>query len=140
MTDKLTEHFSLHELTSTTTHYDNTPPSSVVCGLERLAVALELVRSACGNRPIQVASGYRSVALNSAIGGAATSDHMNGLACDFTIAGLPLPEVMIKIMNSGMKYDQLIMEPTWIHIGIGSRMRQQSLYTADKRNYYEFIG
>ena len=140
MTDKLTAHFYLHELTSTTTHYDNTPPSSVICSLYRLAEALELVRSACGNRPIQISSGYRSEALNSAIGGSATSDHMKGLACDFVINGLSLPEVMNKIMNSGIKYDQLIMEPTWVHIGIGERMRQQTLYTTDKRNYYEFIG
>jgi uncharacterized protein YcbK (DUF882 family) len=139
MTDKLTQHFSLPELTRTDTGLDNTPSNAIVDNLYKLAMTLEGVRSACYSMPVRISSGYRSAALNSTVGGSATSDHVNGLAADFTVDGLDLVDIMNAIIDAGIKFDQLILEPSWVHIGVGSRMRQQALYTRDRSNYFEYI-
>ena len=124
----LTEHFSLEEMTVTQQRgMDNTPLLSVVSNLYKTAQFMEQVRSMLGH-PIIITSGYRSPLVNKAVGGAANSDHMNGLACDFICPkfGSPL-EICRVIQRSGLKYDQLIMEGTWVHVGLGHRMRQQTM-------------
>jgi uncharacterized protein YcbK (DUF882 family) len=47
-----------------------------------LAKAFEAIRSACGDTPIVVGSGYRTVAWNSKVGGAKGSQHIEGRALD----------------------------------------------------------
>jgi uncharacterized protein YcbK (DUF882 family) len=124
---KLTEHFSLKELTATSTGYNNMPPNHVVDNLHKLAVVLEKVRSVCGDLPMSVSSGYRSPDVNNAVGGAKTSAHVLGLAADFTVATLGLRQVFDMIRSSGIVYDQLILEPRWIHLGLSATPRQQNL-------------
>ncbi|UPW41204.1 hypothetical protein [Sigmofec virus UA08Rod_5080] len=48
----------------------------------RIAYFLEFLRNFIGNKPIFITSGFRSPALNTAIGGALESDHLNMLAVD----------------------------------------------------------
>jgi len=135
----MTPHFTLSELTATNTGYDNTPPNHIVENLYTLAMFLERVRD-CVGRPIMISSAYRSPDVNAKIGGSPTSDHMQGLAADIKVNGLAPASVARMIKNSGIKYDQLIVEPTWVHVGIGSRMRNQNLITKDGKTYNEFNG
>lgn len=124
---QLTEHFSLRELTATNTGYENNPPNGIVDNLHTLAQALEKVRAACDNKPIRVLSGYRSPDVNAAVKGSKTSAHMKGLAADFIVGNMTLKEVFNTLRKSGIVYDQLILEPTWIHIGLADVPRKQNL-------------
>jgi hypothetical protein len=121
---KLTEHFTLDEFlvseTAARLGIDNSPPNNVFLNLTETARRMEKVRELLGV-PIRITSGYRCPALNKAIGGAAESFHMLGLAVDFIAPtfGTPL-DICLKIAASGIKYDQLIHEfgrNGWVHIG-----------------------
>lgn len=132
---QLTDHFSLEELTESQTAarrgIDNTPTPAILDNLTRVAQMLERVRTALGAKPILVSSGYRSPALNKAVGGASNSAHLNGLAADFTCPAFGSPqEICRKIQTSGIPFDQCIFEDTWVHLGLaaaGQKPRQQLL-------------
>jgi hypothetical protein len=132
---RVTDHFTLEELTQSETaarrRIDNTPSSAVVENLTRTAQTLEQVRALLGARPVLISSGYRSPALNAAVGGATNSAHMTGLAADFLCPGFGNPlEICRKIAASNIFFDQLIQEGTWVHIGLAAaaqKSRQQVL-------------
>ena len=121
----LTAHFSLAELTITQVRgVDNTPPPEVIEHLKILAAGLEEVRALLG-KPVLVNSGYRSPAVNVAVGGAVHSAHMLGYAADFICPGFGTPlEICRKIADTDfIRFDQLIEEGTWVHISFDPRMR-----------------
>ncbi|MFB7497931.1 D-Ala-D-Ala carboxypeptidase family metallohydrolase [Streptomyces sp. NPDC056161] len=55
--------------------------------VRRLMYRLEAVRGRAGNSAITVNSGFRSVAHDSSVGGAANSMHVYGVAADVVVAG-----------------------------------------------------
>jgi len=123
---KLSPNFNLSEFTrsgvAARLGIDNTPPEVVVECLRSLCVnVLEPVRAHFG-RPVTIQSGYRCQALNKAVGGAATSQHVLGQAADFEIPGVANADV-VKWMAANIKFDQLIAEllsesdgsAGWIH-------------------------
>ncbi|MBE0612376.1 MAG: DUF882 domain-containing protein [Burkholderiales bacterium] len=124
MAKKLSDHFTLEELilsqTATRKGIDNTPPPQVVANLRKLAQALEQVRELLGGAPILVSSGYRSPALNKAVGGAKNSAHMLGLAADFTAPAYgTVLQVTRKVAASDIAYQQVIHEfGAWVHLGL----------------------
>lgn len=131
----LTIHFALAELTHSQTAdrrgIDNTPTDEIVENLMSLAQTLERVRVLLGSRPIVISSGYRSPDLNRAVGGARNSAHLYGLAADFICPGYGTPLQICKaIAASGIDFDQLIQEGTWVHLGLsqpGQKSRRQVL-------------
>jgi zinc D-Ala-D-Ala carboxypeptidase len=134
---RLSEHFTLAELTvsewASRNNVDNQPTLDIIESLKKLALRLEEVRTVLG-KPIHINSGYRSPKVNKAIGGKPTSSHQYGLAADLISPEFGTPEqICQEIMESGIKFDQLILEyPTpegggWVHLGIGKQMRQQVL-------------
>lgn len=128
----LSPHFTLAEMTVSETAarrgIDNDPPPDVVERLKHTALGLEAVRTRLG-APIVVSSGYRSPALNAAIGGAQNSDHTRGDAADFICPGFGAPSTIVSALkDSGIQFDQLIEEfGRWVHISFGPRMRGQVL-------------
>lgn len=142
---KLSEHFTLEELTFSQTAarkgINNTPNNSVIENLKQLCVLLEEVRDVCG-APIRISSGYRSPALNVSIGGAKNSQHCLGQAADFTVLGLTVTQVIDYIIEAGLPYDQLIHEfDSWVHISIpnlGKQPRQEVLII-DKRGTRPYL-
>ena len=141
----LSPHFTLSELTRTSSGISNVPTDAEVKALEALATTLlEPVRARFG--PVSIHSGYRGPAVNAAIGGSKTSQHMKGEAADFHCPGARLEDVMRWIVHdSGLHYGQVILEgrhgpPTWIHLSLGQPYRvgskcQQALTTRDGVNY-----
>lgn len=128
----LTPNFSLEELSVTQQRgLDNRPPPPVAARLQETAEQMEAVRALLGDRPITVTSGYRSAAVNRAVGGAARSAHMKGWAVDFNCHrfGTPL-EVCRAIAASPLTFDQLIEEGSWVHISFDPRRRRQVLTKA----------
>ncbi len=129
MATQLTAHFALEELCATQhREFDNTPPPEVVGTLRNTAARMEEVRRLLGDRVISVSSGYRSRALNRAVGGARTSAHLTGHAVDFNCYGFGDPIAVCRALAaSSMSFDQIIEEGTWTHISFDPRMRRQVL-------------
>lgn len=125
---RLSTHFTLQELTVTGTGLPNIPN----------AIELEYLRALCGsilqplresvNAPIVVSSGYRSQAVNRAVGGAANSQHTLGQAADFTVAGMSTRQTVERIQFLKLPFDQVIEEfGRWVHVSIGPKHRRQVL-------------
>lgn len=128
---KLTEHFTLEELTVSETAarkgLDNHPNSDIITELTKLALFLENVRILVG-KPIQVNSGYRSPEVNASVGGSKTSQHCKGQAADIRIKGMSPDDVMKALIKSDLPFDQLIREyDSWTHVSISDKPRRQAL-------------
>ena len=76
--------------------------------------------------PIRISSGYRSNALNDAVGGSKTSQHSKGEALDIDadIYGGITNKQIFDFVKNNLEFDQLIWEfgtdnePNWIHVSI----------------------
>lgn len=112
---------------------DNTPPADVVERMRKICQLLEAVRVRLGGAPIVINSGYRSQKVNALVRGAATSQHCKGEAADFIAPRFGNPaEVCAALRDSGIEYDQLILEyGRWTHISVSDKPRHQAL-TIDK--------
>lgn len=136
------KYFSISELTYSTKakelHIDNTPFSySIIDNLTVLAEnLLDPIREAWG-APIIITSGYRSDALNKAVGGSKTSAHRYGLAVDVVPKEMAVFDEFAAFVKDYLKdkeYDQLILEQKgssrWLHIGyksVDGKQRMQNL-------------
>jgi len=124
---KITEHFSLEELTDTShREFDNTPNEAERANLERLALFLEQVKELLGGKPIMINSAFRSKQVNDAVGSKDSSQHRIGCAADIRVPGMNPDEVCKKIIGSSLLYDQIIREfynpeakaGGWTHISV----------------------
>lgn len=129
---QLSPNFSFEEaiLSSTALRkgIDNNPPEAVFENMKEVALRMEVVRNLIGSKAIHIDSWYRCTELNEAVGGAWDSAHLLGWAVDFicTVFGSPL-EICKFLAASGIKFDQLIQEGSWVHISFAPRMRQELL-------------
>lgn len=134
---QLSERFQLHEFlrsqTASRLGIDNTPTDTVIRKLQALCHnVLEPVRLEFG--PVRISSGYRSPALNKAIGGSASSQHCLGEAADFEVPGVSNLDVA-QWMHRKLNYDQLILEfytpgqpnSGWVHVSWRPNYRNQEL-------------
>ena len=126
----LSNNFSLEEFTRSETAdrlgIKNRPLFEHVLNLSYLASRMEAVRRLLGDRSITITSGYRCHRLNVAVGGSATSDHTRGLACDFIKPlGYSNNELKDLFLSKFGKFDQVIIYPSFIHLGMGAQMRRQ---------------
>lgn len=125
---KLTEHFTLEELTNSPTakrlNIDNTPSEKIEEELMETAQLLEKIRTVY-KKPIIVTSGYRCEKLNKAVGGAKTSQHMKGQAADIrSVSDTPQDNkdlfmtIMGMMIQKEIEVGQLIDEYNynWIHV------------------------
>ena len=116
----LTPHFTLEELTVTNHRtLDNTPNSSEINNLRRLAEMLEEVKTLLDGKPIMINSGFRSKAVNDAVGSKDSSQHRVGCAADIRVPGLTPDQVVKAIIGSPIAFDQIIREfDSWTHISV----------------------
>lgn len=119
---KLTEHFTLEELTKSDIaiqhNIDNTAPANIILNLTRLANLLEQVRSVL-SKPIIVTSAYRNLKVNAMLDSKPTSQHCIGCAADIKVSGMTPNDIVYRIVNSTIQYDQVIREfDSWVHISI----------------------
>ncbi len=137
---QLSPNFGLAEMirsdTAARRGLDNTPTPAVLAELQRTAELLEKVRTVLGMRPILISSGYRSPAVNAAVGGSATSAHCFGMAADFTCPEFGSPLEVCRELETYAEmlgFDQLIHEfGAWVHLGRRASPRRQVL-TIDSR-------
>ena len=126
---KLTEHFSLEELTATShRQFDNTPNDAEMANLVLLAEFLEQVKAALDGKPVMINSAFRSKQVNDSVGSKDTSQHRTGCAADFKVPGMVPDAVVRAIIAAGLPYDQIIREfDAWTHISISDKPRRQAL-------------
>lgn len=142
---KLTPHFTLNELIRSSRAselgIDNTPPEHVLSNLIHVCThILEPVRTHF-EHPVRVNSGYRCLALNSAINGSKTSQHMTGQAVDFEIDGLANYDLALWI-STNLVFDQLILEnyvsgkpnSGWVHCSLKTDQNRMQLLTINGRD------
>jgi hypothetical protein len=129
----LTPNFTFEELTHTDHRtLDNTPTEhekciidgkevlvNAVANLPRLANFLEQIKVILGGKPIMINSGFRSEAVNNAVGSSNKSDHRRGCAADIRVPGMTPDEVVRAIIASNLPYQQVIREfDRWTHVAI----------------------
>lgn len=103
---------------------DNTPTDKAVENMTRLInIVLDPLREAWG-KPITVNSGYRSHALNKAVGGVTNSQHMAGEAADITVGTKEGNKWLFEYIKNNLPYDQLIDEYdySWVHVSLDADM------------------
>ena len=139
---KLSEHFTLGELTKTKyqTSDGNIPSHVVIENLKRLCTWLEELRRRY-NEPIIINSGYRSPAVNKLAGGSNTSNHLTGCAVDIRTYGIEQAMRYAVILmdyadDSNMDFDELLIEKNrqgtiWLHFAVRPK---------DNRRKIAFIG
>ncbi|MBQ5741114.1 MAG: DUF882 domain-containing protein [Bacteroidaceae bacterium] len=115
---------------------DNFPPPEEMANLRQLAVKILQPLRDAWQRPIIVTSGYRSPALNKALGGARNSQHLMGQAADICATdpadNKALFLTAVRLIQEGtLQVGQLIDEYAyqWIHISLPTpRLRNQILH------------
>jgi len=138
---KLSEHFGLAELTKTSMNIENVPNEAQVENLRRVCRWLERLRKRWndkygdGDDPIIINSGFRSAAVNKAVGGVPTSNHLTGCAVDIRCIGmeqaLRYASILLDISDMSREdFDELLIEQkrsvVWIHFAVrpsGNRRR-----------------
>ena len=138
---KISEHFSLQELTKSQTGerlgIDNLPSDAHLASLTLLCErVLEPIRAHYG-QPVHINSGYRGPKLNKAVGGAATSQHCKGEAADIEVAGVANGD-LANWIETNLDYDQLILEcykqgvsdSGWVHVSYKAAGNRKQELTA----------
>ena len=136
--ERLSEHFSLRELTKTKTGIENVPNEEQVNNLKRVCRWLEQLRlrynqmrnernegnerngndemkNESGEYPIVINSGFRSPEVNKAVGGVSTSNHLTGCAVDIRCVGieqaLRYAAILLDISDQNHEdFDELLIE------------------------------
>lgn len=135
---KLSENFTLEELSKTSTGLENTPNKKQTDSLRQLAInVLQPARDALG--PIKVTSAYRSPAVNAKVGGAASSQHTKGEAADLMMAGGQ--KKLLEWLIANVEFDQIISEfpdangnPQWVHVSYKEGANRNQKLKAIKSN------
>lgn len=133
---RLSQHFTLGELckTSAKTQDGNIPSHVHIENLKRLCGWLEMLRSEWNKRygegddPIVINSGYRSEAVNKAVGGVKGSNHLTGCAADIRVAGIEqlvrYATILLDISDESQEdFDELLLERSpkggyWLHLAV----------------------
>ena len=121
--------------------------TNIVSLIENL---LDPVREKTG-KPIRVSSGYRPPALNKAVGGSSTSNHVRGCAADCTTGSTSADNLLMvrALIELGIRYDECIIEGAtfngqgeitgakWIHLAYRKGAnRRKLLWTKNFKDYY----
>lgn len=148
---QLSEHFSLSEFIKSQTALrkgirNNPGPRQIEAMRALCTNVLEPARAHFG-KPIKISSGYRSPALNRAIGGSSSSDHCKGRAADFEISGVPNYE-LARWIEDNCNYRQLILEfytpgepnSGWVHCAYaGPPFKNQELTAVKRRGRTQYL-
>jgi len=131
---KISKHISIDEATLSPTALrlgiDNTPNDEILENMKLVAErCFEPIREWYG-KPIKVNSFYRCEALNKAVKGSATSQHVQGKAIDISTGTKAGNKLIYDWAKENLIFDQLINEYdySWVHISYNkNNNRNQTL-------------
>lgn len=131
---KISKHISIEEATLSPTALrlgiDNTPNEDVLVNMKLVAErCFEPIREWYG-KPIKVNSFYRCEALNKAVKGSLTSQHVQGKAMDISTGTKAGNKLIYDWAKENLIFDQLINEYdyAWVHISYNkNNNRNQTL-------------
>ena len=144
---RLSEHLTLGEMCKTSAKTadkrsaqgdallaKNIPSHVHIENLRRLCGWLEMLRDEWNRRygegddPIVINSGYRSAAVNKAVGGVKGSNHLTGCAVDIRVAGIEqlvrYATILLDISDESQEdFDELLLERSprggyWLHFAV----------------------
>ena len=149
---RLSDHFTLGELTKTNTKIKNVPNEAQVENLKRLCGWLEQLRRRPtpspsllregSEEPIIINSGYRSPEVNRAVGGVPNSNHLTGCAVDIHVTGIEqlvhYASTLLDISDERQEdFDELLLERSpkgtyWLQFAVrpsGNRRKVRLIQT-----------
>lgn len=129
-----TRHFSYEEFirseAAAKAGIPNELPRELVPAAQFTLAGMERVRAALKSLPIQMLSGYRGPEVNRLVGGSSGSQHMKAEAVDFICVQYGTPTEIAKFLAPLcwiIGIDQMILEPTWVHVSFTANPRGQVL-------------
>ena len=158
---RLSKNFTLNEFlvsnVATRRNISNQPTKEGIVEMQNLCqFLLQPIRDGLG--PLRINSGWRSIDLNKAIGGAykivdgeyvASSQHCKGQAADLKYVDsdgcVDNQQIWDFVIESGLEFDQMINEFdwTWIHISFNKGKNRKQLLEAYRgangRTKYKFV-
>jgi zinc D-Ala-D-Ala carboxypeptidase len=152
---KVSEHISYREATASITarrnNISNIPDEQQLSNMRKVALKIfEPLRAGLGNRPIWIASFFRSQQLNSLIGGAVNSQHMakKGAAMDIDNDNEhngPTNAEIFYFIHDNLEFDQLIWEygddknPDWVHVSYNEGKNRRQVLKCVNGKYINVI-
>ncbi|MGL5956149.1 MAG: D-Ala-D-Ala carboxypeptidase family metallohydrolase [Brevinema sp.] len=143
---RLSKHFHLKEFTDSPTAgklgINNQPNEKQIQNLKLLSdLLLEPIRNFL-NYPLKINSGYRSPALNKAVGGTSNSVHTMGFAADLVLSKEEQDRLILWIQHSTLPFDQVISYPSrgFVHIALSpqNNPRKQLLISSARGIYQSY--
>lgn len=144
---ELSKNFTLAELTKSeyairnNIKEQNTPSQQIIDNLEKLCInVLQPLRDKVGN-PIKITCGYRCKRVNEGVGGASSSQHLDGKAADIEYyIGNEENNLLLAqaVLLNNIAFDQMILEfgtkknPSWIHISYNEGKNRGQILEANK--------
>lgn len=134
----MTAHFSLEQLTKTSTGLPNIPNEEQKKALEYLAVNLLEPLRIMLNAPITVNSAFRSLAVNNSIKGSKSSQHCKGEAADLTCYD---NKKLFNLIKDNFIFDQLINESnySWIHVSLTKGKNRKQVLKMINGRYFNVV-
>jgi zinc D-Ala-D-Ala carboxypeptidase len=141
---QLSKNLALSEVTRSETAkrkgISNMPTPEHIENFKKLAEKVfQPIRDHFG-KPIRISSGYRSKALNTAVGGSLSSQHCTGEAIDIDMDGTDITNAQIfHFIKDNLEFDQMIWEfgtdtnPDWVHVSYESTGKQRKQILVAKR-------
>lgn len=131
MATKISKNFTLEELYASSTAkakgINNIPTPQAIINLTYLVSKVLQPLRVYAQEPIKIGSGYRSPALNRAVGGVSNSQHMTGQAADLCIDGnIEKGRKWFDLIRRNLPFDQLIWEKNpktgsyWVHVSFNA--------------------
>lgn len=142
---RLSTNFTLDTFTKSNTAtrkgIENIPDGDDIFRLADLCQnVLEPLRSKL-NSDLIISSGYRSIALNKAIGGSKNSQHCIGEATDLEVLRMSTKALYEFIKKSGIEFDQLLREYSgpnpsdgWVHVSYRKGNNRKECFIVTKVN------
>lgn len=121
---------------------DNTPTNETLEIMQYVAENVFEPLREHFNVPIGITSFYRSSALNKAVGGSSTSEHVNGSAIDIDadVFGRITNKEIFNYIKDNLNFNQLIWEfgndnePAWVHVSLKKSGNKKQILQAKKIN------
>ncbi len=139
---RLSDHFTLEEFSVSAGHPELVipVPTGFIGNVRKLVTTiLEPAREAY-DKPFRILSGFRSAALNRAVGGSPTSQHVLAQAADVSVSD---PKRLFKaLMASKLPLGQVIYYPSraFVHIATpGARYPKAAFFLSESSKSYKQV-